>query len=55
MTETRISATDQGVVLIEHSEPVGTWRMTPAQAREIAKHLNDMADDAEMNSLAGRN
>lgn len=55
MNRTTISASMNGVVLIEHQEPVGTWTMTVEEARAIARTLSEMADEAEKNRRARLN
>jgi len=49
MNRTTISASMNGVVLIQHDDPVGTWTMTVEEARAIAQTLSEMADEAEKN------
>jgi hypothetical protein len=50
---TRISARVDGTVVIEHEEMVGTWTMTPHEARNVAAALTEMADEAEMHRFGG--
>ena len=55
MNRTTISASTNGYVVIQHDEAVGTWTMSVEEAREIARTLQDMADEAAKNRRAQLN